>query len=134
MNCTKEKMYFLIESLRRNDMNATEIHTITNTAWPNESYSVRHIRKICQEFKEERRDSFERKEGSGSNKSETRWQNVAAVEKLVKEDHRMSIRRISQITSLHPSMVQRIVTEDLERLWVKTKWVPHTLTEANKTY
>ena len=29
-------------------------------------------------------------------------------------------------------MVQRILEEDLKRVWIKTKWVPHTLTEGNK--
>ena len=29
-------------------------------------------------------------------------------------------------------MAQRIVTDDLDRTWFHTKWVPHTLTENNK--
>jgi len=132
MNCTKEKMYFLIESLRRADMNATEIHHITSAAWPEESYSVRHIRKLCQEFTEERRDSFERKAGSGNAKSDVRLRNLEAVKNLIQQDNRISIRHISAQLGLSHAMVQRMVSEDLERIWFRCKWVPHTLTEANK--
>lgn len=132
MNCSKEKMYFLIESLRRAGMNATEIHNITAASWPEECYSISHIRKICQEYNEERRTSFERKEGSGKVKSDVRLQNVDGVSNLIHQDNRISLRHISNVLGLSLAMVQRIVSDDLKRTWVRAKWVPHTLTEFNK--
>jgi len=132
MNCSKEEMYFLIESLRRANISVTEIHRITSEAWPDQSYSVRHIRKLCKEFNDERRVSFERKEGSGSGKSDLRVQNLEAIETLIKDNNRISIRRIAEQLNLSHSMVQRIITEDTERIWCQCKWVPHTLTEVNK--
>ena len=72
MECTKDRMYFLIESLRRSGYNATEIRNIIQKSWPDNCLSVSQIRAICQQFREEKRDSFGRTKGSGRNKSDTR--------------------------------------------------------------
>ena len=77
-----------------------------------ESYSISHIRKICQEYKEERRTSFERKEGRGKVKSDVRLQNVDGVSNLIHQDNRISLRQISNVLGLFLVMVQRIVSDD----------------------
>ena len=59
MECTKDKMYFLIETLRRCQMNATQINDIISTAWPDEALNFVRIRSICLEFTEETRSQVE---------------------------------------------------------------------------
>lgn len=132
MECTTDRIYFLIESLRRNGMNASEIYGVLNTAWPENSLSKQHIRRLCQEFREGGRESFLRLEGQGRHKSEVRLGNVNAVKQLIIEDPCITQKRIAENLNISSSMVQRILNDDLDVIWFKTKWVPHTLTERNK--
>ena len=44
---TYDRKLCLIESLRRCNMSAIEIHNIVETAWSNEAGTVRSIQKIC---------------------------------------------------------------------------------------
>ena len=41
-------------------------------------------------------------------------------------------KKIANASNISHTIVQRILEDDLKRVWIKTKWVPHTLTEANK--
>lgn len=132
MECTKDKIYFLIESCRRNDMDASATYQFINKSWPNDCPSLRHIRRLCQEFREETRQSFERNPGQGRPQSETRKNSVTIIEDMIKEDGSLTINKISDVTGLSHSMVQRIIDEDLDVSWRKTRWVPHTLSENNK--
>ena len=50
-SASKEKLYFLIETLRYNEMKASAIHNIMNVAWPEHSFSE-HVRKVVQQFLE----------------------------------------------------------------------------------
>lgn len=131
MNCTKETIYFLIESLRRNDMNATEIFNMVHIAWPDECPSVSRIRAICKEFRDGR-ENFQRQEGSGRRKSDARLQAINDVRGLIEADRTLSIQHIADELEIPHTMVQRIFSEDLDRIWFRTTWVPHTLSEANK--
>ena len=51
-SASKEKLYFLIETLRCNEMKASAIHNIMNVAWPEHSFSEQHVRKVVQQFRE----------------------------------------------------------------------------------
>jgi len=132
MECTKDKLYFLVESSRRTGMNATEIHRFMNEAWPNECLSVAHIRRLCQEFREGTRNSFVRCAGQGRKMSDKRLQSIEDVDRLLGADPTITIQNIANTLDLSHTMVQRIVSDDLERIWFKTKWVPHTLSDHNK--
>ena len=132
MECTKDKLYFLVETLRRNHKKGTEIHEIMQNAWPEDCLSVRQIQRLCKEYEDGNRYSFERKEGQGRPVSDLRHENIEAVSNLIAEDNTITLRRIANLVHLSFAMVQRIVTEDLKRKWLHTKWVPHTLTEQNK--
>ena len=112
-------------------MNASEIYNMVYTAWPAECPSVSRIRAICQEFNDGR-DSFKRKNGSGRRKSDERLHAINEVRELVENDRTMSIRRIANALNIPHAMVQRILSDDLERKWFHTAWVPHTLSDANK--
>ena len=65
MELTYDRKLCLIESLRRCNMSAIEIHNIVETAWPNEAGTVRSIQKIVKRFKDGERTSFDRIEGQG---------------------------------------------------------------------
>ena len=133
MECTKDKIYFLIETLRRSDMNATEIHTIINKAWPDQCLSIVTIRRRCQEFRDETRMSFERKQRSDCRKSDTRNDNIQEVARLIDENNCITLRQITDILDISDSMCYRILNEDLMKKWRQTQWVPHTLSSANIT-
>ena len=132
MECTKDKQYFLIESLRRNNLNASKIYEIVLTAWPEECLSARRIRELCQGIRNGDRTDFNRAVGSGRKSSELRLNSVGQVEQLIIGDPSMSIQRITHHLQIPHTMVQRILTCDLGKKWVSTKWIPHDLTEANK--
>lgn len=59
--------------------------------------------------------------------------NIEAVRTLVQEDPRIRIDDIIEITNIPRGSVQRILYEDLEMRSVMAKWVPHDLSESQKT-
>jgi len=131
MEFSYDKKLFLIESLRRCDMTGVDIHNILSKSWPEEAGTVRQIQKIMQGFSSNHRNSFERAKGQGRQMSETRKNNVATVREAVEIDNRLSERRLSRMLNIEKTMVHRILNEDLELIWMKTKWVPHKLNERN---
>ena len=76
MEFGKPKMTFIIETLRRNDMNATAIHNILITAWSDDAPNLRRVQQIVQELRDGFRQSFERVPGSGRQVSDTRTNNI----------------------------------------------------------
>lgn len=133
MECTKEYLYFFIESLRRCGKNADEISAMINESWPDQTISVRRIREVCQEFREGSRTSFGRRSGSGRSISDSRKENVEAVEQMINNDPHLTLREIARNLEISHTIVQRILVEDLDKLWIHTKWIPHTLSEHNKS-
>ena len=121
MECTKDNIYFLIESARRNNMNATETFNFVNNAWPDHCPSLRHVRRLCKEFREETRENFEQKPGQGRPQSGARRNSLTTVEELIKADGSLTIDGISDMVGIPHSVVQRIVQEDLDVVWYKTK-------------
>ena len=118
MECSKDKLYFLVETLRRNNRKATEIHEVLQNAWPEDCLSVRQIQRLCKEYEDGNRNSFERKEGQGRPVSDLRLENIEAVSNLIEEDSSITLRRITNRLNLSFAMVQRIVNEDLKRKWI----------------
>jgi len=132
MEASKENIYFFIETMRRHDYNGTDIYTLLKESWPDECISVQRVRKILKEFEDGRRDSFERKDGSGRKKSDARQKNVDNVKRLLEENSCITVREISEHLDISQTMAYNIMYKDLEHIWHHTKWVPHTLSEANK--
>lgn len=130
MEPSKDKIYFLIESMRRVNMTAVSIHNMVNEAWPEQSMSLRHVQRLVKEFRDGDRDSFERARGSGRRNSDVRNENVEAVRNLLNEG--LTVREIASELAIDKCMVHRILTDELECIWFHTKWIPHTLTNANK--
>ena len=80
MECTKEKQYFLIETLRRNGMKGTQIHSIIERAWPGDGLSLRRVQEVLKDYEDGERTTFTRTSGSGRPKSMERTEGRIAVE------------------------------------------------------
>lgn len=132
MECCKDKIYYLIETLRRCKYKATAIHEILEQAWPEDCLSLRRIQEICKEIKDGKRTSLERIEGSGRPSTELRTTNIDEVSRLIEDDSCITTRHIASILGLSQSMVQRILCDDLGKIWLHTRWVPHVLSDHNK--
>ena len=75
---------------------------------------------------------MKKKEGQGRRKSDTRLEKNNAVKEMIEENPLSTLKQISESLNISTSMVQRIMNDDLNVIWCKTKWVPHILTERNK--
>ena len=124
-NLTDSEMYAVIETL-------TNIHDIIKNAWGEDTIKLRRIQVICKEFREGRRNSFERKAGSGRKKDPLRVENINNIKNLIEQDSKPTTRQIADQMELSKDMVLRILKEDLLFTCVSDKWVPHELTENNK--
>ena len=91
MEFSKDKLYFLVETLLRNNRKATKIHEVLQNAWPEDCLSVRQIQRLCKEYEEGNRKSFERKEGQGRPVSDFRLENIEAVSNLIEEDSSITL-------------------------------------------
>ena len=78
-----------------NTPNANEIHKIIETSWPDDCLSQRRVQRLCKEFKDGNRDSFERKDETGKTKSISRTENVEQVRQLLEEDSTLTVQRIA---------------------------------------
>ena len=58
MEYCKDKQYFVIETLRRNDFSAAAIHKILKEALPEECLSEHRVRCIVQEYREENQETI----------------------------------------------------------------------------
>ena len=59
--------------------------------------------------------------------------NIIAVKIVVEQDARLSVKDIASCTGISEGSVQTILTKRLDLRKVCTKWVPHLLTEEQKT-
>ena len=59
--------------------------------------------------------------------------NIAAVKIVVEQDARLSVKDIASCTSISEDIVQTILKKRLDLSKVCTRWVPHLLTEEQKT-
>ena len=59
--------------------------------------------------------------------------NIAAVKIVVKQDARMSVKDIASCTGISEDSVQTILKKRLDLRKVCARWVPHLLTEKQKT-
>ena len=59
--------------------------------------------------------------------------NIAAVKIVVKQDARLSVKDIASCTGIPKGSVQTILKKHLDLRKVCARWVPHLLTEEQKT-
>ena len=100
------------------------------STWLEEAISFRRVREIVKAFRDGDRENFDRVRGSGRPTSQLRKDSVDVVREAVATDNCSSI--LSIILILSPAMVSRILVDKLEKIWFKTQWVPHVLTEYHR--
>lgn len=113
-------------------MKGTEIHSILSRSWPENTPSVRRVQQIVKELQEGTRNSFARAHGSGRLSSELRNENIPRIEEAINDDNNMTVRELATTFELSESMVYRILSEDLGKIWMHTRWVPHVITEYHR--
>ena len=113
-------------------MKGTEIHQIIVNAWPNEALSLRRVQEILKDYKDEQRTSFSRQPGSGRQKSDQRLEGVELIAMAIEEDCTRTVRDLAYDLDMETTMVHRILTEELQKRWVLTRWIPYPVTEGRK--
>ena len=102
-------------------------------AWGDEDVvKERRVHQLAKEYQESVRNDSSRKIGSGRKRTSRTEEKQEEIAALLTEDQHMSIERISDITQLSWSTVQRIITLDLQKRSVCAKWIPHKLTDNHK--
>ena len=77
--------------------------------------------------------SVENDTHSGRPKTSVTKANIAAVKIVVEQDARLSVKDISSCTGISEGSVQTILKKHLDLRKVCARWVPHLLTEEQKT-
>jgi len=80
----------------------------------------------------EGRESVTDKERSGQPATSRTEGNIAKVRQIVRENHRLTVRSITQQVNIDRETVRKILTEDLDTRKVCAKMVPKELTEKQK--
>lgn len=131
MEPTKHDINVFIHGLTMNNLTAAQIYRYIQTAWGN-IISERRVREIAQEFANGDRTSYERTRGSGRQKTQKRLDLIDQVDEAITEDPHLSSRTLARMFDSSPSMIYRILTEELEVLPVCDRYVPHNLTDVHK--
>ena len=131
MDIGSYEMNVIVATLARNRKKGTEIHGIITTAWGN-VISLRRVQQLTREYQEEQRADFERKEGSGRQKSEKRLEIVPLIRDALDANKGATCEELAQRFNTNHRMVYDVITEELSMRSVHDRWVPHTLSLANK--
>jgi urease accessory protein UreH len=129
MEYDKSSLRFLIETCRRNEFSAKQTHEFINTAWP-EAVSLRRVQQIHAELeagKEKKEDARGRPRSSRTD------ENISRVDACVVENPCCCIEFIAEETGIPWTTVRRILVEDLGLEWRIARWLPHKLTDDQKT-
>ena len=121
----------IVATLARNRKKGTEIHDIITTAWGN-IISLRRVQQLTKEYQEEERADFERKDGSGRPKSSKRLEIVPLIREALNANKGATCEELAQRFNTNHRMVYDVITEELSMRSVHDRWVPHTLSSANK--
>ena len=131
MERPQNELYFLILTLQKNNMKATEIHRIITNAHGN-IISLRRIQDIATEFKSGERRRTSRAEGSGRPSSSSTDENANIIAEIVEADPHVSCKLVEDLTNIPTSSAHRILTEKLNKKSVCARWVPHVLTDEQR--
>lgn len=76
--------------------------------------------------------SFTDKDKSGRPRSSRTENNVQEITEFISENPHYTVRELSRLSGLSYGSVYSILTEDLGKRIVCSKWIPHDLTESQK--
>ena len=97
-----------------------------------QTISVRTVFRWVKAFKAAK-FSVEDDTRPGSPKTSVTKANIAAVKIVVEQDAQLSVKDIASCTGISESSVQTILKKRLDLRKVCARWVPHLLTEEQKT-
>ena len=97
-----------------------------------QTISVRAVSRWVKAFKAGK-FSVEDDTRPGRPKTSVTEANIAAVKIVVEEDARLSVKDIAICTGISEGSVQTFLKKRLDRRKVCARWVPHLLTEEQKT-
>jgi len=80
----------------------------------------------------EGRESVTDEERSGRPARRRTEENIGKVRQIVRENRRLTVRRIAEPVNIYRETVRKILTEDLDMRKVCAKMVPKELTEEQK--
>ncbi|KAL4506614.1 hypothetical protein ABPG72_000185 [Tetrahymena utriculariae] len=92
----------------------------------------RRVYQIAKDVRENNRSSVQRQQVSGQSPTKRIPENIDAVQRFIEEDQNLSIQSISDKLDLSSSTVQRILKDDLNKVNLYARWVPHQLTQQQK--
>lgn len=132
MNANNETINFFIGVLTKNDIPASQIYSYLTKACGDDVKSLRRVQEIAKEFRDDVRDDFKRKQGSGRPSTTSNDENVEDIRKAIEEDSGISVRDIANQFDMSVGSAFRIITQKLSLKSVSAKWVPHRLTDNQK--
>lgn len=93
------------------------------------SYST--IAHWASEWKKGRR-SIQDEQEPGGPADATTLENITRIQKMVENNHRITIEQINQVMNLSYGTVQNILADELEFIKLSASWVPKTLSNLEK--
>ena len=124
------RAYFLVRY--KLGKTVSEIHSDLVSTFPDSCPGFSTLKTWSREF---RAGTFtlEKRTSSGRLRETRTTENIAAVERLVANNPRMTTRQVAAEVSLPPTTVFRILTEDLGFKNLLSVLVPHNLSDSNKS-
>ena len=128
---TKTEVRAVIRFLNAKGLNPTKIHIELISVYGENVMKSSQIYDWCQSFKTGR-TSLDHAPGSGRPKSSLTEDNIARVDRLIREDRRICIRDLAYELDLSSTTVYRVVHQQLGYVKVSARWVPKLLTGDQK--
>ena len=110
---------------------ATQTFELLKQAYGENALSRARVFDWHRRFKEGQED-VEDEEGRGRPSTSINQQSITAVEKAIRENPRLSVRKVGAMVGISKGSVNSILTNQLGMRRLCAKWVPHLLTPLQK--
>ena len=121
----KEKQCVAIKFYCKVDFSATKAVELIHKAYGDAALSRTTIFEWRKRFREGRVSEGRQRSGLPTSRTDD---NIAAVDKMVKEDRNVTSRLIADALDIPKTVVLRILREDLKKRKLCSRFVPHALT------
>ena len=117
----------VIKFFTRQDLNATEVSKELDHVYKDDASSYRTVAKWVSEFKEPER-VFKASPQTSRPSTITIDQNSQTVQRIVKRDRQISVRRLDYELNIPTTTVYEIMSNHLDMKKLSTRWVQKLLT------